>query len=481
MAARPIIMWFRQDLRLADNPAFAAAAASGAPVLAVYVLDDDSAGRWALGGAARWWLHGSLERLGRALADCGVPLVLARGAAEHVLPALASETAAEAVYCSRAYEPWSRRVEDALHRRLGADDVAFKRYPGTLLVEPEALATKTGQPYRVYTPFWRALTAGAAPRRPVAAPKRVAGLANPPAGQPLDSLNLRPSRPDWAAGLRATWTPGEASADGRLRAFLAERVTRYADDRNRPDIDGTSGLSPHLRHGELSPAQCWHAARAAAGSDGGAGLETFLKEIAWREFSYHLLFHFPDLPEAPFRSDFAEFPWAPTAEALRAWRRGRTGYPIVDAGMRQLWATGWMHNRVRMVVGSFLVKHLLIPWQDGEAWFWDTLVDADLASNAASWQWVAGSGADAAPYFRIFNPVKQSETYDPNGDYVRRWVPELARLDAPAIHAPWQAPAGALARAGVELGRSYPGPIVDHAVARTRALAAYGEIRQAAS
>jgi deoxyribodipyrimidine photo-lyase len=281
--------------------------------------------------------------------------------------------------------------------------------------------------------------------------------------------------------MRAFWTPGEAGAQERLAAFVDGRLADYDKMRDVPGEDGTSRLSPHLHFGEVSPVQCWHAALAATGSAGkpSAGLDRFLKELVWREFSYHLLVHWPGLPEEPFRPAFASYPWQRSETALEAWRRGRTGYPLVDAGMRQLWATGWMHNRVRMVVASFLVKHLLIPWQEGEAWFWDTLVDADLASNAASWQWVAGSGADAAPYFRIFNPVSQGEKFDPRGDYIRAWVPELAQLSAPYVHAPWLAPEEVLTAAGVTLGKSYPLPIVDHATQRALALAGYERVKAA--
>jgi deoxyribodipyrimidine photo-lyase len=286
---------------------------------------------------------------------------------------------------------------------------------------------------------------------------------------------LLPTTPDWASGLRETWTPGETAAQARLDRFVAGHLTDYDRLRNRPDLDATSGLSPHLHWGEISPRQVWHAAEAA-GAPRGKGTQTFLKELLWREFSYHLLWHRPEMPEQPLKPAFADFPWRNDPKALRAWQRGRTGYPIVDAGMRQLWHTGWMHNRVRMIVASFLIKHLLLPWQEGEAWFWDTLVDADLAANSASWQWVAGCGADAAPYFRIFNPVLQGAKFDPDGAYVRRWVPELARLAAALIHAPWQASPIELNDAGVVLGRTYPAPIVDHSAARARALAALDSI-----
>jgi deoxyribodipyrimidine photo-lyase len=478
MASAPVIMWFRHDLRLDDNPALVAAVATGAPLVALYVLDDVTPGPRKLGGAARWWLDGSLKSLSRDIARLGGRLVVRVGAAETVLDDVVARSGATAVFCSRSYEFWSRGLEDRLHGTLAKRGVAFKRYPGTLLIEPDAITTKTGGPFKVYTPFWRALIARGEPRRPVAAPKKITAFAGALDGVPIEALGLLPTKPDWAGGLREMWSPGEPGARKRLDTFLTKAIRDYAELRNRPDLPATSRLSPHLRHGEISPAACWHAARAAA--DDGPGLETFLKELAWREFSYHLLFHFPDLADAPFRPEFSKFPWAANSNELTAWQRGRTGYPIVDAGMRELWTTGWMHNRVRMIVGSFLVKHLLIPWQQGEAWFWDTLVDADPASNAASWQWVAGSGADAAPYFRIFAPVKQGQTFDPDGTYVRRWVPELAELPAPALHAPWEAGPAELATAGVRLGETYPHPIVDHGKARARALAAYETMRSVA-
>ena len=478
MTDNPILVWFRRDLRLADHAALSAAVETGKPVVPVFVLDDEAAGRWRLGGAARWWQYHSLAAHGRAIEAAGGRLVLSRGDSAEVLARLAKATGAEAVYCSRGYEPWAGSLERAVRDRLGQAGVELKRFAGTLLHEPERLATKAGTPFKVFTPFWRSLASGIAVARPLAAPERIAAPERMPDSEELASWKLLPTRPDWAGGLRESWTPGEAAARARLTSFLKDRVADYAHARDRPDRAGTSRLSPHLAFGEISPRQCWWAAKATPGRAGAdKGLETFLKELAWREFSAHLLHHWPDFPDAPFRPEFASFPWQPDARLLRAWQRGMTGYPIVDAGMRELWATGFMHNRVRMITASFLIKHLLQPWQQGEAWFWDTLVDADLASNAANWQWVAGSGADAAPYFRIFNPIRQGETFDPEGAYVRRWVPELARLPAAAIHAPWDASPEVLAAAGVEIGTSYPAPIVDHAAARQRALSAFAALK----
>jgi deoxyribodipyrimidine photo-lyase len=331
----------------------------------------------------------------------------------------------------------------------------------------------------VFTPFYKTCLDLEPPKPPLPRPDKVPTPDTWPAGDALGDWGLLPSKPDWAGGMREAWEPGEAGAEARLVDFLDNTMAGYGDGRNRPDKPGTSRLSPHLHFGEISPHQCWHAVedRLASGDGGGRGGRSFLRELVWREFSHHLLFHWPDLPAKPFRPEFGAFPWERDEEALKAWQQGRTGYPIVDAGMRELWQTGWMHNRVRMITASFLIKHLLVPWQDGEAWFWDTLVDADLANNAASWQWVAGSGADAAPYFRIFNPILQGKKFDPNGDYVRCYVPELANLDTAYLHAPWEAPAEALDQVGIKLGDTYPQPMVDHAKARQRALAAYQGIK----
>lgn len=472
------VVWFRQDLRLTDHRALRAAIATGAPVLPVYILDDQTPGSWPIASASRWWLHHSLEELTRTLADAGAPLILRRGTFAAELVKLVKETKASAVFCSRSYEPWAVALEKELKPKLEAAGAELKRYPGSLLREPEHLRTKTGGPFKVYTPFWNALSGGEDPAKPQPAPTQITPPSAIPKSDTLASWKLLPTRPDWAGGMRESWQPGEAGATLRLEAFLNDTVSGYADSRNRPDKFGTSRLSPHLHFGEISPNRVWHAVlHHARGSSLGKGAEIYLKELVWREFSHHLLFHFSDLPDKPFRPEFAAYPWKYQKAKLTAWQRGCTGFPIVDAGMRELWHTGWMHNRVRMIVASFLIKHLLISWQQGEAWFWETLVDADLANNAASWQWVAGSGADAAPYFRIFNPMKQGATFDPDGRYVRRWVPELAGLPNADLHAPWQAAAATLAEAGVTLGKTYPHPIVQHEEARKAALAGYAAVR----
>ena len=472
----PVLYWLRNDLRLADNAAFSAAAAQG-PVIFLYVLDDETPGEWRLGGASRWWLHRSLEALGRT-----ATLTLRRGPADKVIAEVMAETGAASLHFTRDYAPWSGALERRVKAACDAAGASCHRYGGFLLHEPETIRNGSGEPYRVYTPFSKACFAQGEPRplRPVPA---FTAFHSALKGDRLEDWGLLPTRPDWAKGFETHWTPGEDGAAARLRDFITHGLAHYADERDRPDRDVTSRLSPHLHFGEISPAQVWHAARAAESQSGGRlakTVEKFLKEILWREFSYHLLHHWPTLPTEPFRPEFKAFPWRDNQKGLSAWQRGRTGYPIVDAGMRELWATGTMHNRVRMIAASFLIKDLLIPWQDGERWFWDTLVDADIGSNSASWQWVAGCGADAAPYFRIFNPVLQGEKFDPQGAYVRKWVPELARLPDQFVHKPWEAPRLVLEAAGVELGRNYPHPVVDHGKARDAALAAFQEIKGAA-
>jgi deoxyribodipyrimidine photo-lyase len=469
----PIVVWFRNELRLSDHPALAAAAAAGAPILPLYILDDATPGRFRMGGASRWWLHGSLAALDKELRRQGGRLCLRRGKSAEVLPALLAETGALAVHATRAYEPWEPKLEREVAGCCKATGAELRLFGGRLLFEPEAV-----KPYRVFTPFWKACLAADAPRAPLPAPKRMS-FAEARSAR-LEDFELLPTTPDWAEGLRQSWKPGEASARARLGVFIDRQLADYAEGRNRMDMDATSRLSPHLHFGEVSPNQAWHAVVHAASGNAHLqrGAEAYLRELGWREFSYHLLHHFPSMPSEPLRPEFADFPWREDSAALATWRKGATGYPIVDAAMRELWRTGYMHNRARMIAASFLVKHLLIPWQRGADWFLDTLVDADLANNSASWQWVAGCGADAAPYFRIFNPVLQGAKFDANGDYVRRWVPELAALPASDIHAPWQAPPLALAEAGVILGNTYPYPIVDHAKARARALGAFATIRR---
>ncbi len=480
MAASPVVLWFRNDLRLSDNRALTAAVKSGAAVVAVFVLDDETPGQWKAGGASRWWLNKSLASLAHDIEARGGRLILRRGSTAKELPRIAQEAGASAVYFTRSYEPSGVALEENLKADFDESGVDLKRYGGNLLREPEEMRTKTGDVYKVYTPFSKALMLNFEPPKAMPAPKQLLTPSKTLKSDKLASWGLHPAKPDWSAGFDEHWQPGEAGAQKKLKTFLDDAMASYKEDRNRPDLSGTSRLSPHLHFGEITPTQCWTAAaHACAGYKGAAdrGYQTFVRELIWREFSNTLLFYWPDLPEVPFRPEFAAFPWRTDAALLKAWQRGQTGYPIVDAGMRELWHTGYMHNRVRMVVASFLIKHLMIPWQEGEAWFWDTLVDADLANNAASWQWVAGSGADAAPYYRIFNPVLQGVKFDPDGTYVKRWVPELKLLAADMIHAPWTAEPGLLKASGVVLGKTYPHPIVDHTQARARALRAYEDVK----
>jgi deoxyribodipyrimidine photo-lyase len=450
----PRIIWFRQDLRLADQAAVRAAAAAG-PIIAVYVLDDESTGLRRIGGASRWWLHHSLESLDRSLRARGGGLLLRRGRSAEVLAGLVRETGAGAVHALRQIEPWWPAIE--------AQVPGLVLHEGIALLPPGRLKSKAGGPFRVFTPFWKALMAHGSPPTPQPAPAGLVFAPLPP-GDRLADWGLLPTAPDWAAGF-ADWQPGEAWAEAALEGFLL-RLEAYDARRDFPSEPGTSRLSPHLHFGEISPAAVWHAATARAGE----AATPWTRQLAWRDFAHETLHQFPRSAEAPHRGEFDRMPWTDVGGGegralLKAWQQGRTGYPLVDAGMRELWATGWMHNRVRMVAASFLVKHLLIDWRVGERWFWDTLLDADLANNAMGWQWVMGSGVDSAPYYRIFAPIGQSERFDA-GDYIRRWVPELARLQGDAVHGPF------------EWGMNgYPPPVVEHKFARERALAAFAGLR----
>lgn len=476
-ASQPIVVWFRDDLRLSDHPALHAAAQRGGPVTCVYVLDEQSRSR-PLGSASRWWLAQSLRSMQASLKIRGGTLVLRRGAAAPVIAGLAQQINASAVHWIQSDIAEHGAIERDVAAALEELGIAARGFPGDLLVRPTSLRNKEGRGLRVFTPFWKRVLSLGDPPSPLPAPKTLTAGPSVPSDD-LESWNLEPTHPDWAQGLRETWTPGEAAAQARLKDFLDGAIQNYATLRDRPGRDGTSRLSPHLRFGELSPRQLWHAANFAAAQKPAitSDVGKFLSELGWREFSRHLLFDHPDLAETNLQTSFDAFPWRRDPAKLRAWQRGLTGYPIVDAGMRELWQTGIMHNRIRMVAASFLVKHLLIDWRDGEKWFWDTLVDADPGSNPASWQWVAGSGADAAPYFRIFNPVLQGQKFDPDGAYVGKWVPELAHLPAKLIHQPWDATPIELTAAGVTLGKTYPRPIVDHKAGRERALAAYAKTR----
>ncbi|MFO1155042.1 MAG: deoxyribodipyrimidine photo-lyase [Rhodospirillales bacterium] len=480
MVETAVLVWLRQDLRLADNAALVAATERGGPVVPVYVLDDGLPGRWKAGGASRWWLHHSLAALATAIERRGGRLLLKRGPSVSTLLDVARETGAGAVFWNAHAEPYWRGAERELAERLAGEGIVHASFNGmTSLFPLGSIVGRSGEPLKVFTPFWRSCRAQQAPPMPLPAPKRLPTLSYAWNRTPLDSLALLPSHPDWADGLRECWRPGETAALANLEEFIDGRLLTYARDRDRPETTGTSRLSAHLHFGEISSRQVWHATQARAADDPALGdqKEAFLRELVWREFSMATLFDRIELADEPLQPRFRRFPWQRDERMLACWQRGLTGYPTVDAGMRQLWHSGWMHNRVRMIVASFLVRHLLQPWQDGEAWFWDTLVDADLANNAANWQWVAGCGRDSAPYFRIFNPVTQGQRFDPAGAYVRRWVPELARLPDRWVHRPWEAPAGELQAADVRLGIDYPNRLVEHSLGRRRALAAFESLK----
>jgi len=477
------IVWFRQDLRLSDNPALAAAVRRGGPVVPLFIWSPDEDGAWRPGGASAWWLYESLKSLDSSLRQIGSRLIIRVGESLSILHGLIRATKAECVFWNRRFDPAGAARDRRIESELRADAVKVAHFNASLLHEPDSVFNQQRRPYQVFTAYWRACARLPEPDAPIEAPRHLPAPATWPRSDAIDDPGLRRGA-DWARGLRAAWTAGEDAARRRLGEFLQSAFVEYPTARNLPGLSGTSRLSPHLHFGEISPCQVWTAVRerqqqqASANGATSRAAEAYLRELGWREFAHYLLFHFPRTTDRPLRRRFADFPWRSDPQALRAWQRGRTGYPVIDAGMRQLWTTGWMHNRVRMIVGSFLVKHLLIDWREGAAWFWDTLVDADLANNTLGWQWAAGCGADAAPYFRIFNPVLQGRKFDPDGAYVRSWVPELARLDPRWIHAPWEAPPGVLRAAGVELGRQYPLPVVDHAVARQRALAALERTRR---
>jgi len=475
--AKNTLIWFRRDLRTRDHAALSSALQSGDAVNALYVPEAPAYGQRMPGGASRWWLHHSLAALGDSLKSLNIDLTLRQGDPSAAVVALAEEAGAARVVCSRVYEPAERQVEESVAAALARTGRTLEVFEGSLLQPPGAVLNKEGDPYRVFTPYWKAWRT-AVPPSPLPRPKPAAAQAKTPAGERLEDLRLLPTAPDWAAGLRATWQPGEAGAQAELRRFIDTVLGDYEHARNIPGRAGTSRLSAHLHFGEISPSQIWHSVHAAAELQGsGKAVDdawAFIRELCWRDFNHDLLARYPDIAERNIDTRFDQFPWEENPEALAAWQQGRTGYPIVDAGMRELWTTGWMHNRVRMIVASFLIKHLLIHWRHGEAWFWDTLVDADLANNAANWQWVAGSGVDAAPYFRIFNPILQGERFDPKGDYVRKWLPERGDVPIRDIHKPNVV-------AATLFEDAYPDAIVEHKAARRRALDAFGQIKAEAA
>lgn len=477
MELEPVLLWLRRDLRLTDQPALLAALygeeggaekSAPAPVIPVYVLDDETPRHRAMGGASRWWLHHSLASLDKALRACGSRLIVRRGRCEQVLPALAEESGARVVHALRHHEPWWRNAEKAVAQRLD-----LRLHDGNYLLPPGFLTNGSGAPYRIFTPFMRALVRHMPPGVPRPAPGNIPAPARWPESDRLEDWGLTPSRPDWSGGFAEEWTPGEAGARARLMDF-SDHAGAYVDEHDLPAREGTSRLSPHLHFGEISPAVIWHHLAVDGGAEGGAGKDAgtaaFLRQIIWRDYAQNVIRAFPDYGARPANRAFDAMQWRTGADAaadLQAWQQGRTGYPIVDAGMRQLWHSGWMHNRVRMICASFLVKHLLIDWREGERWFWDTLLDADYAQNSVNWQWVAGSGVDANMFVRIMAPLSQSEKFDAAA-YIRQWVPELARLDAPHIHDP---------DGFGQRQRDYPAKIIDHRVARERALAAWAGVK----
>ncbi len=478
----PSVVWFRRDLRLSDNPALAAALRAGGPVIPVFIDSPHEKPPWASGAASRWWLHHSLAALDRSLRERGSRLILRSGPFIRCLRQLAGESGAAGVYWNRSYEPEAVASDAAVESDLTSGGLRTVTFNASLLFEPSEVRNSSGGPFRVFTPFWRACLSNLMQPRPPGRP--CPALPSPrrwPSSLALQQLELTPVH-DRAGSLEQAWEPGEKGALARLEQFIRGALAGYPRGRELPAVQGTSRLSPHLHFGEVSPHAVWHEVKAAVAATDDPKLreagDAFLRQIGWREFACHILAAFPGSDQEPLRTDFRGFPWRRSARDLRAWQRGQTGYPFVDAGMRELRTTGWMHNRVRMVVASFLTKDLLLPWIDGAKWFWDTLVDADLANNSFGWQWTAGCGADAAPYFRIFNPVGQGERFDPSGDYIRRWVPELAKLPAQWIHKPWHAPAAVLRNAGIRPGEDYPKPLVDHGEARRRALAAYQGLRE---
>jgi deoxyribodipyrimidine photo-lyase len=476
----PILVLMTNTLRLADNPALVAAANTEQPVIPVFILDEQTKGARIWGGAARWWLQQSIEVLATDMKAVGSKLILRIGATADVMASLVEETAAEEVYLTRGYTPAEIAAEQSLHDILTDQGKKIRRFGGNLLLEPEMVRTKTGGTYTVFSPFWRTASQLVDTTAPLSAPEHLTPPEQWPHSDPVDAFDLAPKPASWAEPLAAHWEVGETAAMERLSLFLDDSVENYKVGRDLPGVDGSSSLSAYLAFGQISPRQIWYHSMKAAELRGGpsSDMMCYLREIGWRDFCTHLLFHRPEMTTEPLQQKFTAFPWYEgQSEKLTAWQKGLTGFPIVDAGMRQLWQTGWMHNRVRMIVASFLVKDLLWHWKDGEAWFWDTLVDAHFGNNIANWQWVAGCGADAAPYFRIFNPIMQGQKFDKNGDYVRRFVPELSNMPDKYIHAPFEAPKEVLQSSGITLGKTYPKPIIDRKVAREKALAALASIK----
>lgn len=466
------IVWFRQDLRIGDNPALYNAALDY-EIVPIYILEDEDAGEWQMGEASRWWLHHSLHSLDQSLFG---KLNIYQGKALHLLPQLVKRLRIDAVYWNRCYEPWRIKRDKSIKELLKRNHTAVHSFNGSLLWEPWDIRKNDDSFYKVFTPFYKAaLKHDGLIREPLPTPPHLKVIKDQQS-EKLENLALLPTVP-WDITIKKCWVVGERAAQNRLERFLEHGLLGYKEGRDRPSSEDVSRLSPYVHFGEISPNQVWYEAQRVRSPRIASDLDHFLSELGWREFSYNLLVHVPSLPRRNFQAKFDAFPWRHNQKALKAWQRGKTGYPLVDAGMRELWQTGYMHNRVRMVVASFLVKNLLIHWHHGEEWFWDCLLDADLANNSASWQWVAGSGADASPYFRIFNPITQGEKFDPDGHYTRTFVPELYHLPNKYLFHPWDAPDSVLKQAGIILGVTYPNPIVDLALSREQALDAYAGLK----
>ena len=475
----PILLWFRRDLRLSNHRALTAAMETGHPIIPLYIYSEDE--KRTTGSASKWWLHHSLKQLETSIRSLGGKLILRTGEPAGVLQSICKESNARCIHASTCFDPFWQGIDQSVAKALNPLGIEFKQFSGQLLWDPRSIRNKSGKPFQVFTPFWKHLCQHNPPEPPLASPTAwpkpsISNLKS----EHLDSFGLLPSI-RWDKGIQTNWTPGETEAMAQLDQFASNAFSDYDSARDFPGIQGTSRLSPYLHFGEITPGQIYHRLetkrRRSRSTQASTMHSTYMKEVGWREFAHHLLHHFPHMTKGPLRPEFESFPWRHDATMLKAWQQGRTGYPIVDAGMRELWATGWMHNRVRMIVGSFLVKHLLLDWKLGAEWFWDTLVDADLANNTMGWQWISGCGADAAPYFRIFNPIMQSQKFDAEGDYIRKWIPEISKLSNKDIHTPWTADAMILQMAGIKLGNTYPSPIVNHTIARETALDVYHRMK----
>lgn len=476
----PVIVWFRLDLRLADNPALTSAIESDCPVIPLYIWSPEEDGKWTPGSASRYWLHHALLSLNSELVAKNSRLILRTGLSLATLKEIINETGADKVYWNRCYEPTAIARDKHIKQSLSEQAITVSSFNSHLLHEPHTIKNKQGKPFKVFTPFWKHYQTLEVHEPLKITKTKLTVPAKWPVSEKITGFGLVP-RIKWYTTISDTWEINSTVALKRVRTFIRDTMQDYPTYRDCPAIDGISRMSPYLHFGQISARQIWYMVHEYEQKQGRMTLakaaQSYLRQLIWREFAYHLLFHFPHTPDQPLYEKYKQFPWQKNKKYLTAWQKGLTGYPIVDAGMRELWHTGWMHNRVRMIAGSFLVKDLLIHWREGAKWFWDTLVDADLANNTLGWQWVAGCGADAAPYFRIFNPVTQGERFDPEGDYVKRWVPELSALDIKYIHKPWQAPVEILKQSGITLGKTYPCPVVDHAEARNKALAYYQQIK----